>query len=811
MLGDLDTATSVICLIKEEVVFLCRAHQPHRRSTSGMESQTLLPVQFVTHYQFTHFTANMISPRAWSALLILACQVSGQQEPERVNTCIRQVTCRECLTTPTCMWCDDPKLGEAGKGPPIRCQSSTSAVPADWCSEEHVVNPRPESYVLEDNPLKGAKEALSPDGVVQIRPQFVKLRLRVGETLELPIQYRQAEDYPVDLYYLMDLSASMDDDKKNLSSLGDKLAAAMQSITGNFRLGFGSFVDKVVMPFTSTVPSRRIKVVQRESSSIKVAQRKSSSIKVAQRKSSSIKVAQRESSHIKVARRESSSIKVAQRMSSSIKVAQRKSSSIKVAQRESSHIKVAQRESSSIKSEVQKAPVSGNLDAPEGGFDAIMQAMVCHQQIGWRPKARHLLVFSTDADFHMAGDGRKLVDSVVLGDDSGDSVEVRYFSKCLNKSGDLHETRECGGISVREQVDFIARIKETVRTTFSESAGCQLDHTGLAYNQFNLPNASECRHRGDLQCGVCQCHDPFMGQTCECEGEFESGNSTTGCLDKDGRECSGFGTCHCNTCNCNIRPDPKELIFGTLCECDNFSCKRSNDLVCSGPEHGHCNCGRCVCQPGWTGPSCNCKDTNIGCTPPGGLPVCNGRGTCECGACNCTATTPEGHLYRGRYCDDCSTCEGKRCTELKDCVECQVHKINDLAKCSNCSFSVKPVDDITDDGYDSEEDTLCRGKDDGDCSFQFRYRYAEKVLTVWGQRKKECGANVWAVVFGLIGATVLIGLLFIIVWKVLTTIHDQREYAKFEKERAQSRWDRGDNPLYKPSTSTFSNPTFGKE
>ncbi|CAG2063440.1 unnamed protein product, partial [Timema podura] len=57
-------------------------------------------------------------------------------------------------------------------------------------------------------------------------------------------------------------------------------------------------------------------------------------------------------------------------------------------------------------SEVQKAPVSGNLDAPEGGFDAIMQAMVCHQQIGWRPKARHLLVFSTDADFHMAGDGR---------------------------------------------------------------------------------------------------------------------------------------------------------------------------------------------------------------------------------------------------------------------------------------------------------------------------------------------------------------------------------------------------------------------
>ena len=49
--------------------------------------------------------------------------------------------------------------------------------------------------------------------------------------------------------------------------------------------------------------------------------------------------------------------------------------------------------------------VSGNLDAPEGGFDAIMQAIVC-QKIGWRDDARRLLVFSTDAGFHYAGDGK---------------------------------------------------------------------------------------------------------------------------------------------------------------------------------------------------------------------------------------------------------------------------------------------------------------------------------------------------------------------------------------------------------------------
>lgn len=55
---------------------------------------------------------------------------------------------------------------------------------------------------------------------------------------------------------------------------------------------------------------------------------------------------------------------------------------------------------------VKDTQISGNLDAPEGGFDAIMQAIVCKNEIGWREKSRKLLVFSTDAGFHYAGDGK---------------------------------------------------------------------------------------------------------------------------------------------------------------------------------------------------------------------------------------------------------------------------------------------------------------------------------------------------------------------------------------------------------------------
>ena len=39
--------------------------------------------------------------------------------------------------------------------------------------------------------------------------------------------FRQAENYPVDLYYVMDLSFSMGDDKSKLAELGDLLGKYM--------------------------------------------------------------------------------------------------------------------------------------------------------------------------------------------------------------------------------------------------------------------------------------------------------------------------------------------------------------------------------------------------------------------------------------------------------------------------------------------------------------------------------------------------------------------------------------------------------
>ena len=89
------------------------------------------------------------------------------------------------------------------------------------------------------------------DDTIQLKPQKVKITLRAGDEVTVPIHYRRAQDYPMDLYYLMDLSCTMNKYKKILGVVGKELADTLQKVTSNFRIGFGSFVDKPIMPFSA--------------------------------------------------------------------------------------------------------------------------------------------------------------------------------------------------------------------------------------------------------------------------------------------------------------------------------------------------------------------------------------------------------------------------------------------------------------------------------------------------------------------------------------------------------------------------------
>ncbi|KAL8183184.1 UNVERIFIED_CONTAM: Integrin beta-5 [Gekko kuhli] len=139
----------------------------------------------------------------------------------------------------------------------------------------------------------------------------------------------------------------MKDDLDTIRNLGTKLAEEMGKLTSNFRLGFGSFVDKNISPFSYTAPRYQ--------------------------------------------NNPCTGYKLFPSCVPSFGFRHLLSLTDKVDR---------------FNEEVKKQRVSRNRDAPEGGFDAILQAAVCEKEIGWRKEASHLLVFTTDDVPHIALDGK---------------------------------------------------------------------------------------------------------------------------------------------------------------------------------------------------------------------------------------------------------------------------------------------------------------------------------------------------------------------------------------------------------------------
>ncbi|XP_015266184.1 PREDICTED: integrin beta-3-like, partial [Gekko japonicus] len=225
-----------------------------------------------------------------------------------------------------------------------RCDLSDNLI-QNGCADD-MEFPTSTSAILEDRPLSSKG---SGGSITQMSPQKIELHLRPDDSQIFSVQVRQVEDYPVDIYYLMDLSNSMKDDLRNIQNLGTKLAVKMAEVTSNLRIGFGAFVDKPMPPYMYISPPEAIKnpcydLNPPDNRCLPMFGYK--------------------------------------------------------------HVLALTDKVKRFNEEVKKQQVSRNRDAPEGGFDAIIQAIVCDEKIGWRPEASHLLVFTTDAKTHIALDGR---------------------------------------------------------------------------------------------------------------------------------------------------------------------------------------------------------------------------------------------------------------------------------------------------------------------------------------------------------------------------------------------------------------------
>jgi len=350
-----------------------------------------------------------------------------------------------------------------------------------------------------------------------------------------------------------------------------------------------------------------------------------------------------------------------------------------------------------------------------------------------------------------------------------------------------------------------------VITTFNDAFKISVEIQGqcpceLPTASDRIENSTQCSSAGVRECGICVCHEGHYGKKCQCSSDTESDNSedVSDCLADPGNPelCSGQGHCECGECVCHQR----QIISGKFCECNSELCRSSSGASCSGM--GSCRCGACLCLPGRVGRLCQCPD-DTSCQAPGDSLVCSGKGSCVCGQCSCD--TIDDVLYTGRYCEDCSTCSSGKCLEMEKCVHCLVHRKGQGQQCTNCT--IVPIVLHSLDAQVAAGSKFCSFTDtESGCDFAFTYEYraSTRDYAVFARKDQQCPEklDVVQVVLGSVGAVVALGLLTLILWKILTSIHDRKEYQKFEKESKNVQFGVGKNPLFVPATVNIENPSF---
>ncbi|NXY31862.1 ITB2 protein, partial [Pomatorhinus ruficollis] len=721
---------------------------------------------------------------------------------------IKVGTCKDCIQSgPGCAWCKKLNFTKAGEPDTIRCDT-IEQLKQRGCPASEIEFPGNEIKRTQDQPLSNE---------IQLTPQEVHLKLRIGQPAAFEVKFRRAMGYPIDLYYLMDLSYSMLDDLENVKKLGGELLRALESTTPSRRIGFGSFVDKTVLPFVNTHPEKLKNPCPNKDTKCQPP------------------------------------------------------FAFK-------HILSLTDNAKQFENEVGKQFISGNLDAPEGGLDAMMQAAVCGVIVLPHPKGLPFCWWGRFAecdiplpiqDYPSVGQlvqtlaenniqpifavTSKVVDvykklsemipkSAVgeLNEDSSniieliqvaynnlssriildhstllDTLDVKYDSKCKNDKDSTDEARgQCDNVKINDEVTFKVKVTakvcipnysftirplgftDTLTVHVASNCDCHCN---------DRPDHDACSGQGTVECGICSCNSRYTGKNCECDTKGKSSKELERSCRRDNSSvtCSGQGDCVCGQCVCHASDVPGKYIYGTHCQCDNMNCEFFNGSLCGGPAHGQCDCGVCKCQPGYEGSACQCQQSTEGCLNTR-RNVCSLRGTCLCNRCQCWGG------YQPPFCQECPGCTSP-CGRHSSCVECKFFNSGPFEK--NCSLACPNIHLLPNSTTDtSKNERKCREKDSQNCWMSYRMIQEDgnDIYTVIVEPDRDCPEppNVTLIVGGTIAGVFFIGVLILVIWRVLMELLDRREYRRFEKEKSKAKWNDADNPLFKSATTTVVNPRF---
>ncbi|XP_033117933.1 integrin beta-1-like isoform X2 [Anneissia japonica] len=678
-------------------------------------------------------------------------------------------TCEECVRThPKCAWCSDPIF--SGK----RCSTDLHK---EGCSVNYIEDPASNFTEIKSEELR---DSVNP---VQIVPQEVALRSRLRLKSTMNVKVRLSTDIPTDIYFLMDLSRSMQDILNTMKSTIKDIAVEMKTITNNLNIGFGAYVDKPVIPYIESNIRRYckrptcdfpygFKNVLKLTNQETIFENSLGNVLI----SSSLDAP------------EGATDGLMQVIACKNEIGWRKKSRRFVILMTDARTHIALDGKEMIKTFFEGSTVARLEDSPRTIINLVKENF------------------------------KKISAEVNMIDTSPQSVIMRYMTSC-GRDGPMVETTECIGVAPGQTIEFsidvyIHTCDEGIRNFTIKSVGlddellvnidpictCECQNNTITYSD----HCSE--GNGNLTCGICNCNEESFGEYCQCDAtdidEYDDRDECVGPGEK--MACSGRGTCICGRCVCNTK-NGVSRYSGEFCECDNLSCSPE----C---ENGICLCGVCSCHEGYTGPSCGCLSSACGVCERNNL-TCNGNGVCECGRCECYGD------YRGDMCQYCDVCDiWPECTEDIECIRCKAinsnqceEKCKDLHDIGNRTLS-KDLASCMDHHLNMVglEPKQCDNKTDN-CYFKYNISADEKQ---WYIVIGEC-AEVYAevavkkTIVIVVIASLVVCLLPLLIWRLVVYTYDNIEYRKFVKElNRTSCVVMEDNKLYNTPITSIKNPMF---
>jgi hypothetical protein len=493
---------------------------------------------------------------------------------------------------------------------------------------------------------------------------FLIVAHHLGQPKNFTLQFRAAENFPLDVYFLLDRTGSFSQRfRTTVAPLAADLVAALSNISEQYAVAFGGFADKRAIPYS--LPGQDAMTYQQKEAA----------------------------------------------MSSTYICTNKNFSDLAdcnptISFRHTTNF--SQLEGDQLTEVLENISIHLNVDSLEGGMDGLVQVLACSEQVGWRNQSLRMLLYMSNAGFHLAGDGKV---GAILDPNPGEcllrtatedgmtfneySDDTRYDYPSVYQLGELARTSET---SIVFAVTGEGANPNALRDVYQDLAD-EITPFGrvvaLETNSANLISAIEEAYNDISQEVVLSLQQFYPGLNFT----FTPGEN---CSRADEGRCTNVTigktvsyTVTVNLTSCENVPDEAvltspafgnvRLLIEALCDCDCNQEIVNNSEQCGGV--GNLQCGQCQCPDGWSGEMCECEapegEDPPTCATGDGEPECSGpsNGSCDCGTCKCFVQQEllrEKNFTEPYFGDNCEcdykscggnlTSDGKLCSGNGECV-----------------------------------------------------------------------------------------------------------------------------------------------